>query len=53
MGTQFTLIRTTLGLHPTEVHYYPILFVFRQYLEIRMKNLITNLNSYLREKVRI
>lgn len=41
---------TTPGLHPTEIHYYPILFIFRQYLEIRLKNLIINLNSYLGEK---
>jgi hypothetical protein len=41
---------TTVGLHPNEDHYYPILFVFRQYLELRLKNLIINLNSYLGEK---
>lgn len=41
---------TTPGMYPTEVHYYPILFMFRQYLEIRLKNLIINLNSYLGEK---
>ncbi|MDO9324768.1 MAG: hypothetical protein Q7T80_07390 [Methanoregula sp.] len=41
---------TTVGMHPNEDHYYPILFVFRQYLELRLKNLIINLNSYLGEK---
>jgi hypothetical protein len=41
---------TTPGSHPNEDHYYPILFVFRQYLELRLKNLIINLNSYLGEK---
>jgi hypothetical protein len=35
------------GVHPTDVHYYPIIFVFRHYLEIRFKGLIKDLTKYV------
>jgi len=35
-----------VGVCPS-YHYYPILFVFRQYLEIKSKDLITSLELYL------
>jgi len=35
------------GPHPTDVHYYPIIFVFRHYLEIRFKGLIKDLTKYV------
>ena len=47
------LNQATQRNYPTETHYYPIIFVFRQYLEIRLKNLIINLNEYLGENENI
>ncbi|MFZ1898378.1 hypothetical protein [Methanoregula sp.] len=38
-----------VGVCPLD-HYYPILFVFRQYLEIKSKELITSLELYLHGK---
>ena len=39
----------TIGICPSD-HYYPILFVFRQYLEIKMKELIISLELFLHGK---
>lgn len=47
------LNQATLNSAPTETRYYPIIFIFRQYLEIRLKNLIINLNRYLHENENI
>ncbi|MDD5189037.1 MAG: hypothetical protein PHF57_12600 [Methanoregula sp.] len=41
------------GFHPTDVHYYPIFYVFRHYLEIKFKELIKDLNQYVNQKEKI
>jgi len=38
------------GLHPTDVHYYPIIYVFRHYLEIKLKELTKNLHNYMHQE---
>jgi hypothetical protein len=37
------------GFHPAD-HYYPIFYVFRHYLEIKLKELILNLHCYLHQE---
>jgi hypothetical protein len=41
------------GYHPTDVHYYPIFFVFRHYLEIKLKELIKSLHQYVHQEEKI